>query len=65
MSNWTESPDRPGYRRKVIQHGPATIIIERPILDEAQAAKAQAKAKAALEAALGEYYRRTAPAVAG
>lgn len=65
METWKESPDRPGYRRKVIQRGPATIIIERPILDEAQERKAQAKAKTALEAALGEYYRRQARPVAG
>ncbi len=60
MSNWTPAPDRPGYRCKTIQHGPATIIIYRPILDEAQAAKAQAKTSAELENALRGYYGRKA-----
>lgn len=60
MDNWTPAPDRPGYRRKIIQRGPATIIIDRPILDEAAAAKAQEKARTALEGAMREHYRRTA-----
>lgn len=60
MSNWTPAPDRPGYRCKTIQHGPATIIVYRPILDEAQAAKAQAKTSAELENALREHYGRKA-----
>lgn len=59
MSNWTPAPDRPGYRCKIIQRGPATIIIYRPILDEAQAAKAQAKTRTELEHALREHYSRT------
>lgn len=60
MENWTPAPDRPGYRCKTIQRGPATITIYRPILDEAQAAKAQQKARTALEGALREHYRRKA-----
>lgn len=59
MSNWTPAPDRPGYRCKTVQSGPATIIIYRPILDEAQAAKAQNKTRAELENALREHYSRT------
>lgn len=64
MDNWTPAPDRPGYRRKIIQRGPATIIIDRPILDEAEAAKAQARTRAELENALRQHYTRTARAAA-
>jgi hypothetical protein len=60
MENWTPAPDRPGYRRKIIQRGPATIIIDRPELDEAAAAKAQEKARTALEGTMRSYYRRAA-----
>lgn len=58
MSNWTPAPDRPGYRCKIVQHGPATITIYRPILDEAQAAKAQEKTRAELERVMREHYSR-------
>lgn len=58
MSNWTSAPDRPGYRCKIIQRGPATIIIYRPILDEAQEAKAQQRTRAELEHALREHYNK-------
>ena len=64
MENWTPAPDRPGYRRKTIQRGPAKIIIYRPILSEAEEAEAQAKARAALESALREHYKRKATPVA-
>lgn len=64
MGNWTTAPDRPGYRRKIIQRGPATIIIERPELSEAEAAKAEEKARTALANAMREHYRRTARAAA-
>lgn len=64
MDNWKPAPDRPGYRCKTIQHGPATITIYRPILDEAQAAKAQAKTRAELENALRDYCKRKARAAA-
>ena len=58
MSNWTPAPDRPGYRCKIVQHGPATITIYRPILDEAQEAKATERTRAELEHALRGYYGR-------
>ena len=64
MENWKPAPDRPGYRRKIIQRGPATIIIDRPILDEAATAKANANACTALEGALRQHYSRKARAVA-
>lgn len=60
MENWTPAPDRPGYRRKIIQRGPATIIIDRPELDEAAAAKAQTQARTTLESAMRSYYKRAA-----
>lgn len=58
MENWTPAPDRPGYRRKVIQRGAATIIIDRPMLDEAQTAKAEQMARIAMESAMREHIRR-------
>ena len=64
MSNWTPAPDRPGYRCKTIQHGPATITIYRPILSEAEEVKAQQKTRQELESALRSYYKRTACPVA-
>lgn len=60
MSNWTPAPDRPGYRCKTTRHGPATIIIYRPILDENQAAKAKNQTRTELESALREHYGRKA-----
>ena len=59
MENWKPATDRPGYLRKIVQPGNATIVIDRPILPEAEAAKAQEKARAALESAMREYYSRT------
>lgn len=64
METWTTSPDRPGYRCKTIQRGPATIRIWRPILTEEEAEKAQQKARAGLECAMREYYSRKARAAA-
>lgn len=64
MENWKPAPDRPGYQRKIIQRGPATIIIDRPDLDEDAAAKAQEKTRAALEGAMRSYCKRTAQRVA-
>ncbi len=60
MENWTPAPDRPGYRCKTVQHGAATIVIYRPILDEEQQAKANKRTSAELESALRGYCRRTA-----
>ena len=57
MSTWTQAPERPGYRRKVIQHGAATITIYRPELDEAEAAKATETTRTALESAMRAYIR--------
>ena len=59
METWKNAPDRPGYRRKIIQSGNATIIIDRPVLDDAEAAKAQDNARTALENAMREHYSRT------
>lgn len=58
METWKPSTDRPGYRCKTIRHGNATIIISRPIMTEAEAARAQAKARAALESVMREHYKR-------
>lgn len=60
MSDWRPAPDRPGYRCKTVQRGPATITIYRPILSEAEAAKAQNKTRAELENAMREHYGRKA-----
>lgn len=59
MGNWKPTPDRPGYCCKIIQRGPATIIIDRPMLSEAEEAKAKEKTRTALESVMREYIRRT------
>ena len=64
MENWTPAPDRPGYQRKTIHRGAATIIIDRPLLSEAEAAKAKEKTRAALECAMREHYGRKTRAAA-
>ena len=64
METWTPAPDRPGYRCKIIRHGPATIWIYRPILTEEEAVKAQQKARTGLERTMREYYSRKARAAA-
>ncbi len=64
MSTWKTAPDRPGYRCKTIQHGPATITIYRPVLSESEAAKAQQRTRTELENVLREHYSRTARAAA-
>ena len=56
METWKTATDRPGYRCKTLQRGNATIVIYRPILDEAAAEKAQQSTRAALEAALRSIY---------
>lgn len=63
MGNWKPAPDRPGYRCKTVQHGPATIIIYRPELSEAEAAKAAEKVRTALEGAMRDHYARRRRAV--
>ena len=64
MGHWTPATDRPGYRCKTIQRGHATIVIYRPILSEAEAAKAQQKARSGLESALRAHYYRKPGAAA-
>lgn len=64
MENWKPASDRPGYRRKIVQHGNATIIIDRPLLSDAEAAKAQEATRTALENAMREHYGRKARPVA-
>lgn len=64
MSNWKQATDRPGYRYKTVKRGYATIVIYRPILNEAEAAKAQETTRAALEGAMREHYSRMTRAAA-
>lgn len=54
METWKNAPDRPGYRCKTVTHGNATIVIYRPMLSEAEAVKAQERARTTLECALRE-----------
>ena len=56
MDNWTISTERPGYRCKTVQRGPATIVIYRPIHNAAEAAKAEQATRTALENALSCIY---------
>lgn len=64
METWTTATDRPGYRCKTIQRGHATIVIYRPILSEAEAAKAMQKARTGLESALRDHCHRKPSAAA-
>ena len=56
MKEWTELTDRPGYRCKTVQRGNAKIIIFRPVQSESEAAKAEEKARTALESVMREHY---------
>lgn len=58
MNDWTPSTARPGYREKTIQKGSATIIIRRPVLDEAERAKREKHVQNALGCVLRDYYKR-------
>ncbi len=58
MSEWTTSESSPGYRTKTVQYGNCTIIIERPILTEAEQAKREAQVKSTLERALRDYIKK-------
>lgn len=64
METWTTATDRPDYRCKTIQRGHATIVIYRPILGEAEAAKAMQKARSGLESGLRDHYHRKPSAAA-
>lgn len=60
MSDWTISQTRPGYREKTIQRGAATIVIYRPILDNAEQAKREKRTREALESVMrDQLHRRT------
>lgn len=56
MSEWNQSETHPEYIEKKITHGAVNITILRPKLSEAEAAKAQEKARAALENIMREHY---------
>ena len=56
MEEWKTATDRPGYRCKTLQRGNAIIVIYRPILSEAEVAKAHEKARNALESVMREHY---------
>ena len=58
MNDWTPSQTCPGYREKTIQRGDVTIIIRRPILDEAEQAKREKYVQATLGAVMNDYTRR-------
>lgn len=58
MSEWTKSESSPGYRTKTVQFGNCTIIIERPILTEAEQAKREAQVKSTLERALRDHIHK-------
>lgn len=58
MSDWIPSQTCPGYREKTIQRGDATIIIRRPIVDEAEQAKREKHIRGALGCVLSDYIKR-------
>ena len=57
MSGWIQSETHPEYIEKNVTIGGAKIVILRPILSEAEAAKAKEKARAALENVMREHYK--------
>ena len=57
-SEWADSPEHPGYKVKVIQHGNCTIKILRPELDKNERAKREKRVKVAAESLLRDYYKR-------
>lgn len=57
-NTWADSPEHPGYKTKVIQHGNCTIRIFRPDLDAKEQAKREAHLKAVAERTLSNYYIR-------
>lgn len=60
-SEWRVSEEKPGYRVKTVQIGPATCHIYRPIFETPEAeAKAQEQVKTDLERALSSYYTQKA-----
>lgn len=60
MEKWNTATDRPGYRCKKVQHEGVTIVIYRPMLSEAETAKAQEKARTALESVMREHLAKPA-----
>jgi hypothetical protein len=58
MEEWKLSETCPGYREKTIQRGAATIIIRRPVLDGAEQAKREKRAKETLGRVMNNYIRR-------
>ena len=58
QAEWADSPEHPGYKVKVIQHGNCTIQILRPELTEKERAKREAHATAVAERVLRDYYIR-------
>ena len=56
MSDWIQSSTNPEYIEKTVTIGAAKIVILRPILSEAEAAKAKEKARGTLENVMREHY---------
>ena len=61
MDGWTASAARPGYMAKVVPAGDNTVIIHRPILDEAERALREKHTREALETILRDYYYTSKP----
>lgn len=60
ISDWQEAEEKPGYRRKIVRKGQATINIYRPILTPEEYAKREAEVKRDLEKVFREVFRREA-----
>lgn len=55
MGDWVEEN---GLRTKTVQYGVCTIIIQRPILDAAEAAKREKEVMDIVATGLRDYYKR-------
>ena len=58
MNDWTLAEDRPGYRKKTLRHGNATIVVYRPILTKEEQTKREQEVLTVLETAMKTYIRR-------
>ena len=58
MDGWIISQTRPGYIEKSIQHGPATIVIFRPILNPEEQTRKENQTRTALSGVMRDYFQR-------
>jgi hypothetical protein len=58
MEDWKPSPTNPGYLERTIATEKCTVTVLRPVLDDDERGKREARLKAAAESALATYYSK-------